>query len=47
MGSSVALLMIAFFSFWSLLVSIGTCCYCKRTIIADSVVDEDTAGDLH
>eukprot|EP00903_Cladosiphon_okamuranus_P008497 g8164.t1 len=42
MGSSIVLLMIAVFSFGSLLVSISTCWYCKRTIIADSIIDEDT-----
>lgn len=44
MGSSIVLVMIAFFSFCSLLVSISTCWYCKRTIIADSVIEEDNAA---
>lgn len=47
MGSSIVLLVIAFFSFCSLLVSISTCWYCKRTIIADSVIEEDNAAAFH
>eukprot|EP00752_Nemacystus_decipiens_P015200 g13535.t1 len=47
MGSLIVLVMIAFFSFSSLLVSISTCCYCKRTILADSVIEEDNAAAFH
>ncbi len=44
MGSSIVLLMISLFSFSSLMVAIGTCWYCKRTIIADSIIEEESAS---
>ncbi|CAM9928936.1 unnamed protein product [Scytosiphon promiscuus] len=44
LGSSIVLLMIALFSFSSLLVAASTCFSCKRTIIVDSIENANAYG---
>ncbi|CAB1116223.1 unnamed protein product [Ectocarpus sp. CCAP 1310/34] len=42
LGSFIILVIIAFCSFWSLVVAVNTCWYCKRTIVVES--SEESPG---